>query len=86
MNVGNALLVCFALVGCGTATPEPRTPQLVGKGSATARDALPISGPDELRVARPDGQGSRLGPPSPRGLGLRRVDRAASTSAKTTRY
>jgi hypothetical protein len=85
MNVGNALLVCFALVGCGMATPEPRTPQLVGKDSATT-DPLPISGPDELRVAHPDGQGSRLGPPSPRGLGLRRVDRAASTSPRATRY
>jgi hypothetical protein len=84
MNVGNTLLVCFALVGCGMATPVPRTPELVGNRS----DALPISGPDELRVARPDGQGSRLGPPSLRGLGLRRVDRAASTSAwpGATRY
>jgi len=86
MNVGNALLVCVALVGCGMTTPEPRAPQLAGQGSATTTDALPISGPDELRVARPDGQGSRLGPPSPRGLGLRRVDRTASGSPSATRY
>jgi hypothetical protein len=86
MNVAAAILICFALVACGVATPEARTAHVARSDRATTSGALPISGPDALGAARPDDQGSRLGPPSLRGLGLRRVDRAASARPVTARY
>jgi hypothetical protein len=82
MNVIGVVLMCVALVACGVATPEARTVHVAGSDRATTTDSLPISGPDALGAARSDGEGSRLGPPSSRGLGLRRVDRAASATTR----
>jgi hypothetical protein len=78
--------MCLALVACGVATPEAHTAHVAEGDRVATTDALPSSGPDALGVAQPAGQGSRLGPPSPRGVGLRRVDRAASASPGAARY
>lgn len=86
MNVGTALLMCFAPVACAVATPEAHTEHVAESYRTATTNALPISGPDALGVGQLAGQGSRLGPPSPRGVGLRRVDRAASASPGTARY
>ena len=86
MNAGTALLMCFVLVACGVATPVAHSAHAAERDRAATTGALPISGPDALGVAEPAGQGSHLGPPSPRGLGARRVDRAASASPGMARY
>lgn len=68
MEFVKAMLVCFILMGCAEVASE--LPLLRGATPAAAPPAPLVS------------EGSRLGPPSPRGLGLRRVDRQAA--ARTT--
>ena len=77
MHFGNVWLlgfVCLVLGGCAAAAlPAPQT--LISSSVAPAQPA-----------AAADNAASRLGPPRPRGLGRRRVDRAVSANTPLTRY
>jgi len=73
MSFGQTWLLCVAVVGCAAATPVPRGTELEGHGSRPSVGA---------RSALPDAESVRLGPPSTRGLGLRRVDRAARATTR----
>jgi hypothetical protein len=75
MNVAIAQLMSLALVGCAAATPAARASGSVGQAPALATTTSVGTGD-----AAADAQNVRLGPPSQRGLGLRRVDRAARAS------
>ncbi len=82
MHFGNLWLlacVCFVLGGCSVATlPTAHT-------SASA----PVNVLTKVRAepnANVSDDGSRLGPPSPRGLGERRIDRAVSANTPLARY
>ncbi|HEY3664888.1 MAG TPA: hypothetical protein VGL19_02765 [Polyangiaceae bacterium] len=75
MNVAIAQLMSLALVGCAAATPPARASR--SERHAPALATTTSAGTSDAATAA---QNVRLGPPSPRGLGLRRVDRAARAS------
>jgi len=71
MNVGNALgLLSIALTACAGGNARPPAVQTSVHGLAQPTN----------RAA------ARLGPPSPRGLGFRRVDRPAATEPPLALY
>ncbi|MEO7036122.1 MAG: hypothetical protein ABI548_19440 [Polyangiaceae bacterium] len=78
MHFGNMWLlafVCLVLGGC-TVAAMPAPQALLPKSQVQVQVQPAAAGGDDA---------SRLGPPSPRGLGQRRVDRAVSTSAALAR-
>ncbi|HYP97303.1 MAG TPA: hypothetical protein VER96_01430 [Polyangiaceae bacterium] len=71
MNTGNALLLLsLAVTACA---------------GTSARPAVLAHDPQVLVQSTAPAE-ARLGPPSPRGLGLRRVDRPIATEAPLARY